>query len=422
MNHRLNHRPEAYQAWMRIVIHNMAHLSKPQAVVLAMWSFGIAITQSCGVSTVSAFLAALLNHSENSVRQRLKEWYKGSQEKWGHKRAQVDVTGSFVPLVQWILSWWPPEQKRLVLAADASTLGNRFSLLVISLIYRGCGIPVAWKVLEANAKGSWQPHWLALLEHLHPAVPEDWWVILTTDRGLYAKWFYEAIQALHWHPFMRINHQGQYQPESTPGFVPLHGVVPQVGTAWSGRVSCFKTNPLQCTLLARWDDGYADPWLIVTDLDPNHAEILWYGMRSWIECVFKDIKRGGLHWHLTRMRDPQRVERLWLAIAVATLWLVSVGGHADAHLTACSLYAVDGSLYPMDDPSQSHAPQPPTRLTSAPILPSTPTPPQPRVLSCFRRGLLVILATLLKGDPLPIGGFIPECFAESTAVPIFSSG
>ena len=53
--------------------------------------------------------------------------------------------------------------------------------------------------------------------------------------------------------------------------------------SWSGEVTCFKTNRLDSTLLARWDDGYSDPWLILTDLKSTDAKILWYGFRSWIE-------------------------------------------------------------------------------------------------------------------------------------------
>jgi hypothetical protein len=43
----------------------MAQLSKPQAVGLAMRSFGMVVTGSCGLSTVSVFLAALLGKKEN---------------------------------------------------------------------------------------------------------------------------------------------------------------------------------------------------------------------------------------------------------------------------------------------------------------------------------------------------------------------
>ncbi len=33
---------------------------------------------------------------------------------------------------------------------------------------------------------------------------------------------------------------------------------------------------------------------------------------------------------------------------------------------------------------------------------------RPRLLSCFRRGALLILAALLQGQPLPLGRFLPE--------------
>jgi hypothetical protein len=82
-------------------------------------------------------------------------------------------------------------------------------------------------------------------------------------------------------------------------------------------------------LLARWDKGYKDPWLIVTDLPVRRADVAWYGLRAWIECGKKDAKRGGWQWQQTKMRDPGRAERLWLAMAVATLWVVSVGCQAE---------------------------------------------------------------------------------------------
>ncbi len=154
---------------------------------------------------------------------------------------------------------------------------------LISVVDRGCGIPVAWKIVEATAKGNWKPYWLKLLENLQDGVPDDWWVIVTTDRGLYAPWLYEAIQELGWHPFMRINSQGFDRSVPKSKFMPLSELITQVGQSWSGRVNCFKTHSWSCTLLAQWDEGYADPWPIITDLTPQQAEICWYGMCSWIE-------------------------------------------------------------------------------------------------------------------------------------------
>ena len=75
---------------------------------------------------------------------------------------------------------------------------------------------------------------------------------------------------------MRINHQGQYRPQDSVDWQSLATVVPCTGRSWSGPITCFKTNPLDCTLLARWDDGYTDPWLILTDLKSTEANVLWY--------------------------------------------------------------------------------------------------------------------------------------------------
>ena len=89
-------------------------------------------------------------------------------------------------------------------------------------------------------KGSWKSHWLALLNDLDNVIPSDWTVIALTDRGLYAKWLYEAIQKLQWHPFMRINKQGTYRPEGLVRFRPRGNCVPTKGTYWSGKATCFK--------------------------------------------------------------------------------------------------------------------------------------------------------------------------------------
>jgi|GEM_PF-3675614 hypothetical protein len=43
---------EELREWTRKVIEKMPHLTKLQAVVLAMWSFGIVMTQSCGLTIV----------------------------------------------------------------------------------------------------------------------------------------------------------------------------------------------------------------------------------------------------------------------------------------------------------------------------------------------------------------------------------
>src|SRR5438270_12145430 len=95
---------------------------------------------------------------------------------------------------------------------------------------------------------------------------------------------------------------------------------------------------LQCTLLASQGQGHAEPWLIVTDLPAEVARASWYGLRGWIEQGYKRVKGEGWNLPRTRIGACQRLERLWLAVAVATLWVLEVGGEAE----------VDGATAPAE--------------------------------------------------------------------------
>jgi hypothetical protein len=233
----------------------------------------------------------------------------------------------------------PVAGHQLALALDATTLGTRFTVLAISVVYRGCAIPVAWTILPANQPRAWRREWLRRLRTWRPAIPRDWTVIVWADRRLYAGWLFRRIVRLGWHPFLRINAGGTFRPTGHGHFSPLTTFVPHVGSGWRGTGTAFKSTPqpLPCTLLACWEQGYTAPWLILTDLPPEADDAGWYGLRAWIEQGFKVTKRAGWQWQRTRMTEPQRAARLWLAVAVATLWLLSVGGMADAAIPDSTL-------------------------------------------------------------------------------------
>jgi hypothetical protein len=63
-------------------------------------------------------------------------------------------------------------------------------------MYRGCGIPIAWKIIKAGEKGEWRPYWERLFATLEGVVPKEVKVIVMADRGLYAPWLYQTIQKL----------------------------------------------------------------------------------------------------------------------------------------------------------------------------------------------------------------------------------
>lgn len=372
---------ESITQWTAQLSEHLPELSRPQAKVLAEWSYGVQALQRCGQSQVSQFLALVLNQPFERVRQRLREWTweKGAKKK-GKNRQQVKVAACFGSLLKWLLSGLPAADRRLVLALDATVLKQKFVVLTVSVLYKGCAIPVAWNVRRAQAKGAWRAHWLRLLRQVQRAVPADWNVLVMADRGLFADWLFAGIVELGWHPFLRINSQGLCRLKAASSFKPLLDLRPAAGQTWQGEVVCFRSTQLAATLAAYHDGQHEHPWLILTDLPPAVAQATWYEQRSWIEGGFKDVKSGGWQWQLTRMTDPARAARMWLVLAVAQLYSGSLGSQVEA-----------------DTPAPQPEALPPTHTARRT---ATGRPP-PRRLSLVTVGRLAHLALLLLNRRLP---------------------
>jgi len=87
----------------------------------------------------------------------------------------------------------------------------------------------------------------------------------------------------------------------------------------------FRARKRACTLIVLWVPGQDHPWVVLTDEAPDDVDLGAYGLRVWIEQGFRTLKRMGWQWHRTRRLDPARVDRHWLVLAVATLWILAYG-------------------------------------------------------------------------------------------------
>jgi len=354
-------------AWADRVASRFPELPAPTAFVLALYSYGAALAHSCGLSATALALAAVLGRAVNTLRQRLREFYLPATRKAGRGRTAFDAAACCGPLLRWATAGFGPA-RRLALALDVTNLGDRFHVLCCSVVYRGCGIPVAWAVLRGGAKEPWNPHWFALLTRARQALGDGWEVLVLTDRGLESAELFRHIRDHGWHPLMRVKAAGTFRPAGWTRRYSMRCFATQPGRRYAASGVAYAKDPLDCTLLAEWRDGCAEPWLLVTDLPPAAASAGWYAYRSWVEQNFKVLKSAGWQWQRTRMTDPARAERLWVVVAVATVWLLEVGGLAEQAV-------------------------PPATV------PRLPKPPagRRRVHRLFRLGLMLITAGLLRG-------------------------
>lgn len=261
------------------------------------------------LTAVTIVLAGWQARKEGTVRQQLREWCYPAEQKRGDRRQRLDVSACCVPLLRWMLAGYRGTQ--LALALDATSLGERFVVLTLSVVYRGCAIPVAWR-----------PHWLRLLRQVQPAIPAGMTVMVLADRGLYARWLFHRMRRLGWPPSCA----------ATPR-VPSGQRAPVLGGG----------SPPSCPGPAPCGKEPASPLL--------------------------------------------HPARLWLAVAVATLWLLLVGGEAEDDLPDSTLLDLLPAL------ALQHRQRQATRL---------------RLVSVFRRDWTLILVALLHHQPLPWGTFAPD--------------
>lgn len=310
--------------WQEEVSSEMTNLSKSQSKVLALYSYGMALTQRCGLNTIIAFLSLLLGLSVVNLRQQLREFLYESRQKRGKKRQEVLVTACFAPLLRWILRSWQDE--RVVLAMDATYLKDRFIVLAISVLVDGCAIPIAWHVRRADARGEWNPIWYELFEQIAPIL-SGYEVYMLADSGLRSKAVFERVKARGWHNVMRIYPQGNYRLRGTDQWRPLKELARRGMSPKVIQVDCYKGDPISCTLIVMWASASDKPCLLITDLAPKLIRHHVYRLRMWIECGFKDLKRGGLRWEQSKIQCPRRMERLLLVMAVCTFYLLRQANH-----------------------------------------------------------------------------------------------
>ncbi|MDH6055733.1 hypothetical protein [Umezakia ovalisporum] len=57
---------------------------------------------------------------------------------------------------------WHSEEKSLSLKIDTTNIRQNFTVLSVHLLYGGCAIPLAWKIVKGTEKGSWKPRTLSV--------------------------------------------------------------------------------------------------------------------------------------------------------------------------------------------------------------------------------------------------------------------
>ena len=301
---------------------------------LAALVTGILASQKCVLRRVARELTALglRPAQEASTARRLRRTLADPR---------LDAGVGYGALVRAAVDW--PATAPVVLALDESTTPGGLHVLRLSLAYRGSCLPLAWAVWPHQGKLPNGAYWRfvdRVLAGRRPSLPPGRRVVVLADRAYDVPPLLDRLAALGWDWIIRVKARSKMVWRDGAGAEqPLRALVgaalARPGDRMRATGETFKKAGWRpAALLGEWGHGYAEPLVVLTNLAPEWTVLGRYARRFWIEPAFRQDKSKGWQWEQSQVREPAHQERLLLALAWASLLVLSLGAQEAAGAVA----------------------------------------------------------------------------------------
>jgi hypothetical protein len=237
---------------------------------------------------------------------RVREWYEPIAKEW--LALQAAAIGE------------------IHLIVDGTKVGFGHQLLMVSLAYRRRAIPIAWtwvKHVRGHSTGSTQ---IALLAYIKTLMPVGAAIFIVGDTEFGPVKVLKQLQTWHWFYVLRQKADTGVWSPTNQQWKSFGSLIQQAGQSlWLGTRELSKAHIYSVNLLAHWQTGEKEPWLLATNLPDLQMALRFYKRRMWIEEMFGDLKAHGFDLESTMLHSFIRLSRLTLAVAFLYVWLVSSG-------------------------------------------------------------------------------------------------
>lgn len=212
----------------------------------------------------------------------------------------------------------------LVVVMDGSEVGRHCLALVVSMVYKGRAIPLAWTVVKGSKGHFSETAHLELLAQIKAIIPAGTDVIFLGDGEFDGIELQAEIEAVGWHYVCRTAHNCWVCEQDT--WLQLNELSHQAGdyVCLSNVAFTLKAyGPV--TAVVWWHPDYQDPIYLVSNFELGEEAVYWYRLRFRIETFFSDQKSRGFHLHKSHIDDPDRLARLMIATCLAYIWIIFLG-------------------------------------------------------------------------------------------------
>jgi len=240
----------------------------------------------------------------------------------------VDVWAFYEPILEHVLQGWSAV-KAYVILDGVMIFGDRWQIFRVSLQHGCRAIPLAWVVLPGKGLTSVKrlKTMLERVQRLLQTRVES--VVFLADRGFRACDWAQLCLKLGWNYAIRVACNTYITfPDGRTGRI--DAFVSPYCNRYFQNVWLTQDNKLLTNLSVTWTtakNGQPEMVAVISNRAACRARLREYGCRMSIEQSFRDDKSGGFNMEHIQLQHAERIERLLLAMAIATLWCHELGEH-----------------------------------------------------------------------------------------------
>lgn len=239
---------------------------------------------------------------------------------------RVRVRDWYEPVTTAILSRIVQAGQQVRLVVDGTKVGFGHQLLMVAVCYRRRSLPLAWTWVKGSRGHSSAAKQLALLAYIHSLIPTGAAVLVVGDSEFGASEVLKQLDTWQWGYVLRQQPNWLVQESVHQPWQRLDSLLTQPGQLlWLPAAHLTQKYAYTVNLLAYWQPGEKQPWLLATNLTGSQAALRAYRRRMWIEEMFGDFKRHGFDLEATHLHHFLRLSRLTLAVSLLYVWLVAFG-------------------------------------------------------------------------------------------------
>ena len=268
------------------------------------------------VQSKQSHLEAMARHvpDGNRVGSREKKFARFTQNE------QIDEDTYFLPFLRTLLLTLASGSP-LVLIMDASETGRCCLTLMVNVVYQGRALPLVWQTVRGNKGHLPETVHLELLRRVQAIIPTQSDVFFLGDGEFDGTQLQQALTASNWQYVCRTAKNRQINDDGD--WFALDEIHLSPGDCIDMLDVAFGQEAYGPVLvIAWWQDGYADPLYLVTNMDCVDEACHCYGYRFRIETFFSDQKSRGFNLHKSHLSDPQRLARFLMASCLAYIWVI----------------------------------------------------------------------------------------------------